>query len=132
MVENPKKSSRAPKAGPTEQFDNMTAINGAAMEIFSQACQAYAIGFAAVNGELINFVNARLKHNVELGEALARCRNWTDAATLQQDWAQTASEEYLAEASRLMEVASKVTKDSWKPLSAGSEQAVGKPPKTTA
>lgn len=132
MVENPKKPSRALEADPTEQFEIVTAINGAAMDIFSQACQAYASGLATVNSELVSFVNTRLKHDAELGEALAKCRNWTDAATLRQDWAQTASVEYLAEASRLMEVTAEVSKESWKPVSARSEQAVGEPLKSTA
>ena len=132
MVENPKKSSRASMAGPNEQLESMTAFNGASMEVFTQTCQAYASGLATLNGELMSFVTTRLKHDAELGQALAKCSDWADATNLQQDWAKKASEEYLAEASKLMEVASKVAKESWEPVSARAEQAVKELQKTTA
>ena len=54
-------------------------LTGAAMEIFSQACQAYASGLATLNGELMSFVTTRLKHDAELGRALAKCSDWADA-----------------------------------------------------
>lgn len=132
MVENPKKSPRASKTDPNEQLASMTAFNGAAMEVFTQACQAYATGLATLNGELMSFVNTRLKHDADLGQALAKCSNWADAANLQQIWMQKASEAYIEESSKLMEAASKVAKESWEPVSAKAEQAVEELRKTTA
>ena len=132
MVENPKKSPRASKTDPNEQLASMTAFNGAAMEVFRQACQAYATGLATLNGELMSFVNTRLKHDADLGQALAKCSNWADAANLQQEWAQKASQEYLLEAGKLMEVASKVAQESWQPVSAKAEQAIKELQKTAA
>jgi len=37
------------------------------MEIFTQACQAYAVGMATLNSEVVSFVNARVNQDVELG-----------------------------------------------------------------
>lgn len=132
MAENLKKSSKASEASPNEQLEKMTAFNGAAMEVFTQAFQAYASGVATLNGELLGFVNTRLKHDADLGQALAKCSNWADATNLQQDWAQTASEEYSAEAGKLMEMASTVAKESWEPVSAKAEKAVEELRKVTA
>ncbi len=116
MPSKSKATSETSKARTNEQLERMTAFNGTAMEIFSQACQAYASGVATLNGELMGFVNSRLNRDVELGRALSQCSNWSDAVNLQQDWAQQANQEYLAEASRLMELSSKVAKESWEPV----------------
>ncbi len=116
MPSKSKATSETSKASTNEQLERMTAFNGTAMEIFSQACQAYASGVATLNGELMGFVNSRLNRDVELGRALSQCSNWSDAVNLQQDWAQQANQEYLAEASRLMELSSKVAKESWEPV----------------
>ena len=116
MPSKSKATSEASKASTNEQLERMTAFNGTAMEIFSQACQAYASGVATLNGELMGFVNSRLNRDVELGWALSQCSNWSDAANLQQNWAQQANQEYLAEASRLMELSSKVAKENWEPV----------------
>ena len=53
---------------------------------------------------------------MELSQALARCANWSDAMGLQQDWAQQATREYLAEAGRISDLASKVARESWQPV----------------
>lgn len=116
MPSNSKATSEASKASTNEQLERMTAFNGTAMEIFSQACQAYASGVATLNGELMGFVNSRLSRDVDLGRALSQCSNWSDAVNLQQDWAQQVNQEYLAEASRLMELSSRVAKESWVPV----------------
>ncbi len=116
MPRKSKATSEASKARTNEQLERMTACNGTAMEIFAQSCQAYASGVATLNGELMGFVNSRLNRDVELGRALSQCSNWSDAVNVQQDWAQQANQEYLAEASRLMELSSKVAKESWEPV----------------
>jgi len=116
MPSKSKATSEASKASTNEQLERMTAFNGTAMEIFSQACQAYASGVATLNGELMGFVNNRLNRDVELGRTLSQCSNWSDAVNLQQDWTQQANQEYLAEASRLMDLSSKVAKESWEPV----------------
>lgn len=115
----PSKSNTTPatsQEGAAEQLDRMAAFNGEAMEVFVQACQAYVSGVATLNGELMGFVNTRLNHDAELSQALSQCGNWSDAANLQQNWAQQATQEYLAEANRLTELASKVAKESWEPV----------------
>jgi hypothetical protein len=124
MPSKSKATSEASKASTNEQLERMTAFNGTAMEIFSQACQAYASGVATLNGELMGFVNSRLNRDVELGRALSQCSNWSDAVNLQQAWAQQANQEYLAESSRLMELSSKVAKESWEPVHERANQVL--------
>ncbi|MEE9159080.1 MAG: phasin family protein [Gammaproteobacteria bacterium] len=115
----PSKSKPTPttsQEGATDQLGRMTAFNGDAMEVFAQACQAYVSGVATLNGELMGFVSARLSRDAELSQAVSLCGNWSDAVNLQQRWAQQATQAYLAEASRLTEMASKVAKENWEPV----------------
>lgn len=71
---------------------------------------------ATLNNEVMSFVNARVNQDVELGQALCRCGKWSDAMDLQQDWMRRATQEYLSEASRLIDLASEVTKNNWEPI----------------
>jgi hypothetical protein len=116
MPSKSKAETERSRSNPNEGLNQMAAANGAAMEIFAQACQAYAAGVATLNGELMGFVNARLGRDVELSRALCRCANWSDAIDLQQDWAQQATREYLAEAGRITDLASRVVNESWQPV----------------
>ena len=105
-----------PSTDPSAQLASVAALNGATMEIFTQACQAYAVGMATLNSEVVSFVNARVNQDVELGQALCRCGKWLDAMDLQQNLARQATQEYLGEASWLIDLASKVAKDNWDPI----------------
>ena len=131
MSESSKKSGAAATAAASDQLEAVAQINGAAMEVFTQACQAYASGLASWNSEVMSFMNKRLQHDADLGRALSKCQNWEQATEAQQDWMRTASAEYLAEASKLMEFASKAAKDNWQPVYDRANQALADLQKTT-
>lgn len=78
-------------------------LNGTMLEAVTCAGESCA----AWNGEVVRFVNERLRKDTELGLGLMKCRGWTDAAKLQQDWLATATQDYLDEGSRLLGIASR-------------------------
>jgi hypothetical protein len=106
------------------QMERMAAANGATMDIFARTCRAYVSGFTSMNAELMGFVNTRLNHDVELNASLAKCNNWTQAVGMQQEWLQQATQEYVAESGRLMEVATKVANETWTPVQERASQAL--------
>ena len=115
----PSKTASTPtrsSTDPSAQMASVATLNGATMEFFTQACQAYAVGMATLNGEVTSFVNARVNQDVELGQALFRCGKWSDVMDLQQDWMRQATQDYLDEASRLIDLASQVAKNNWEPI----------------
>ena len=126
MPSKSKAEAERSRSSPNQRPNQMAVANGAAMEIFVQACQAYATGVATLNGELMGFVTARLNRDVELSRALCRCANWSDAIDLQQDWAQQATQEYLAEAGRITDLASRVVTESWQPVYERANKALTK------
>ena len=124
MPRNAKQETANPQVGATLQFENVAEINSAAMEMLTHACQAYTLGMATLNSELASFMNARVNRDVQLGHALSQCNNWSDAVELQQDWARQATQEYLDEAGRLVDLASKVAKDNWEPVYARANRTL--------
>ncbi len=116
MTSRSKGPTKASRENTNDEFERMGALNGSIVESFTQACQAYATGVTTLNAELMGFANTRANRDVDLGEALSKCENWSDAVGLQQDWAQQAWQEYLAEASRLVELSAKIAQGSWVPV----------------
>jgi hypothetical protein len=89
---------------------------GATMDDVSKASQAYMNGVAAVNQEIANFLQTRLRHDIELGESLARCRTLTEATRAQGDWLKQATDDYTAETQKLFELGSTLMSGAWTPM----------------
>lgn len=124
MATESRKTSKQPQPASAEPFEQAAVFNDVAMDFFSRAGGAYFQGASALNGEVVKFVSARLNHDAELGQCLAKCRDWNEAAELQQGWVQMATQEYLVEAGKLFELASRMTFDSWKPLREQTDKAL--------
>lgn len=124
MTGKSRAASETSQVSASDQLNRIAEFNSTAMEVFAQACRLYADGIATLNEELMGFVNARLDRDIELGRAFSECPNWSDAASLQQDWTQQATREYLAEAGRLAELASKVTQESGEPVYGRANQVL--------
>jgi hypothetical protein len=86
--------------------------------------QAYFNSISALNEEMMKFMALRMQHDAEFGQSLTQCDNWASAADLQRGWVQEAGEEYFAEAGKLLELASKVTVESWKPVQERASKAL--------
>ena len=124
MASKSEGSAKVTQTQASDQLEFMGAFSGTAFEVFSQACLAYASCAAQLNGELMGFANTRMNRDVELSHALSKCDSWPNAVGLQQDWAQQAMQEYMAEASKLVELASKVASESWAPVYERADQAL--------
>lgn len=91
-------------------------LNGEMMDTLGEAGSAYLRGMVSINRELIDFIGKRLDHDAELSRALGQCREWKEAAELQQAWIRDASEEYAENVSKLMRLTTKMMNDTWAPL----------------
>ncbi len=69
-----------------------------------------------MNAEMLRFMNKRLNRDIEFTQAMSKCENWTGIVNVQQKWARQATEEYLAGASRLVQLAAKLTEERWEPV----------------
>ena len=62
---------------------------------------------AVWNGEVLRFASDRLRQDSEFGVALAKCRDWTEAAELQRDWATKTTQDYFEEGRRVLRLATR-------------------------
>ncbi len=71
------------------------------------ASQAYMSAMGKCQGEICSFVTRRLTSDLEHGRQLAACRDWGQAAQMQQQWLSQAVEDYVSEGQKLMQLTTK-------------------------
>ncbi len=115
MPRNTKSKTQTTQASAWEALDPIAAFNGAGAKTFVRTCQAYTNGATTMNAEMMSFMNNRLNRDIEFTQAMSKCENWAGVVNVQQKWARQATEEYFAEASWLVQLAAKLTEESWEP-----------------
>ncbi len=76
-------------------------------------------GWAALNSEMIEFTKQRLQHQVDTSRDLASSSSITDLLSLQSDFARAATEQYMKETEKIMNLGAKTVMDSLSAMSAG-------------
>src|SRR5258708_7057590 len=76
------------------------------IDVITQAGDAYGKACLAWQQEVFRFVAGRLQADGEFGQRLMGCQNWNEAAAVQQKWATSATEDFLNEANKLVQLAS--------------------------
>jgi len=100
---------------------SFAAGNGAFVEAVTQASQNYMQRVAALNEEILGFAAQRMQKNSEAGESLMKCKDLSDALRIQQEWLRTMTEQYMQEASRIVEMTTKAAMAGFSPVAeAGS------------
>jgi hypothetical protein len=97
-------------------YASMMAMNNAFMEAASEAYQGYIKAMMSVSEALLNFITARVQANVRTGEELMRCRAIPDAVRVHQEWLRETSDQYLSEATKIVDIATQSTLKSINPL----------------
>ena len=110
----------------------MSQINDVFSGGVAEAGRAYLAGVAKLNAEVVSFVSTRLNQDAEFGRKALRCADWSELTTLQQAWAQAATEAYMTEAGKMAELVSEMTAGSLKPLNKQMAQAVGQASKAAS
>lgn len=114
---------------PEDDFD-FAAFGGANLDAFFQAGQAMLRGVSALNEEFIAFANTRLRSNMKTGRSLNNCDSVEEAFQVQCDYARAASEEYFTQATKLLNIAAEVARESWTPVESRANSAMAELTKT--
>lgn len=75
------------------------AMFGRAGEAYAQACQVW-------QQEMIRSAVSRFENNSLFAQRLAQCQSWQEATAVQQEWAATVTQDFMAEATRMGQLAS--------------------------
>lgn len=114
-----KKRAATSRNGGTDPFammSGMASMNGAAMEAFLRASETTLKGMGVLSEEMMNFADKRFRASVETGQCLAKCVTFAEAIELQSKFARSATEDYLAEAGKLLNMSVQVAKDGMAPI----------------
>jgi len=122
----PQTRRRAPDQGPEgleggiempslfepKEFANFSKRN---MELATRAARAYFDGAAQMNKELSDFLNQRMRKDLECARLLMTSKNGEDAFSAQSDFVAAAIKDYAEEASRIFSLAAGIANEALKP-----------------
>jgi hypothetical protein len=77
---------------------------------------AYTEAWLEWQQEVARFVGTRIDEDRVVQESLSECRDLHDMAKAQQDWAMRAAKDYISEATRLTQIASRFAQIAVTPL----------------
>jgi hypothetical protein len=97
-------------------YERLMAVSSANFEALMRASEALMKGVAQLNEELVTFASNQIRENIESGQSLAQCANWSELVDKQASLTRTATEQYLAELGRLATLASETTLAGWGPF----------------
>jgi hypothetical protein len=112
MTTESAKHAKPAETTASAQLERLGTAGGAFADAVMKSSQACLDGMSRVGGEVAGFVNDRLQRDVDFGQSLARCGTWAEAASLQQDWARRAVQDYFSESGKLLQLMSKATLES--------------------
>lgn len=105
--------ARAPQGGAAGEggLDMRTVIesNGAAIHAAMKASEAMFEGMTELNKEVMSFASDRLHKGLQTSGSLMACHDPAEALNLQFEHARNATQAYLDEASRLMNLAARMS-----------------------
>jgi hypothetical protein len=104
--------------GETAGNGNGSAANGVDLTPWIKASEAMFNGFMTLGQEVSDFATSRLRENMEFTSTVMRCGDPQEAVRLEMDYARHATQQYLTEASKLMQIAQDFSQKGWAPLEA--------------
>jgi hypothetical protein len=114
------KTPEKPRSGALESsstdYQALLKSNGETFEALFKANESMLEGMTALSRELFDFGNRRLRQEMELSEKLLQCQDAEEAFEISSSFAQRTTEQYLAEANRIFEIATSVSRKCWAPL----------------
>jgi|SwirhisoilCB3_FD_contig_41_8561598_length_605_multi_10_in_0_out_0_1 hypothetical protein len=96
---------------------------GATIDPFLQASNCLLAGWVAVGNELFEFGKARLDRSLAISKALAESGSLDQAIELQSRYARTVVQDYVAEASKIVDLGTRSLLDSMSELQPAADQA---------
>jgi hypothetical protein len=99
-------------------------ISGVDLTPWIKASEAMFSGMMTLGQEMGEFATARLRENMEFTSTVMRCGDPQEAVRLELDYARHATQQYLDQASRLMQRATELSQNGWAPLEAATRDTL--------
>lgn len=93
----------------------MSRLTGKNMEATTRIARAYFNGATKLNQEFIKFLNARMRKDFESAQAIVAARSGEEALQAQAQFFESAFRDYADEASKMLNFAADIAKETLKP-----------------
>ena len=113
-------------SSPVEGFDYQLLIDGNSDNLAAvmRSSEAVLQGMASLGNEVVSFAGKRIEENMATSQDLTQCRDVEQAFRLQCDFARKATEQYLEEARKMMDLASSMARESFTPFEERTRQTL--------
>jgi len=105
--------------------EDLLALSGGGVEAYLRCCEASLKGLASINEEVAHFADQRIRASFETAQSLMKATDPAEAVRTQVDFARSATEQYLQEATKLLNLATQVAMDSLGPIQGQVTTAFG-------
>ncbi|NOX94499.1 MAG: phasin family protein [Alphaproteobacteria bacterium] len=127
MVGKVSGDSRKPIEGKDSPFPifnpaEFSMVGNQNMELATRAARAYFNGATKLNQEMMEFVNARIKNDIETAKTIMASKTGEEALHTQAEFVESAIREYADEASKVLHLAANMAKETLTPDQQRSEQ----------
>lgn len=110
----------------TEALESAMAAGKDQVDAIVSAGNVAAKGIETINAEVIAFSKTAIEEQISAAKALMGAKTLQEFIELQNDYAKSAFEAYTAHTTKLSEVATKVTQETFAPINAQFQAAVEK------
>jgi phasin family protein len=113
-------------SSPVEGFDYQLLIDGNSDNLAAvmKSSEAVLQGMTSLGNEVVSFAGKRIEENMATSQDLTQCRDVEQAFRLQCDFARKATEQYLEEARKMMDLASSMARESFTPFEERTRQTL--------
>jgi len=102
----------------TKGFEQLTSLGKGGMEAYVQAATVFAKTLERVNGEVFNFSKQQMEDGVAAFKAVSGAKSIHEAWELQTDFAKSALDAYVAQATKLNDLWLDAAKQATEPFTA--------------
>lgn len=110
---------KSPESASLQQpFESLANANSESLTAMLRANEALFNGFSTIGQEMMDFANTRLRQDFEVVQSMMSAKDVEEVYRCQSKFAEAASQQYLDEANKLINLVTKTTRDCWGPLEA--------------
>ncbi|MDP6688261.1 MAG: phasin family protein [Alphaproteobacteria bacterium] len=109
-----------------EGYGDMAASGKQSMEAWNNAGAAYGRGMEAISGEWMKFAKQMLDSNVQATKAILGAKSLNEAMELQSEYARGSFDGFMAQSTKVGEMATKVAQETAEPINAQFTASVEK------
>ncbi len=107
-------------------YDEMSVFGKQTVEAIVSASSLTAKGIESLNAEVMAFAKSQVEDSITAGKAFMTAKTLQEFIDLQSGYAKTAYDVYVAQATKISEMASKMAKDAFEPINVQVKAAVEK------